>query len=201
MMTNKAIYDFLTKDENLQFAIELCDELDQFQTEMHKLFWTKYNELMATKLADSGFGNDWWFEPYNLRRLNRGWEKSWLTPNIDDTKRLVIYIAFLQESRDTNFRLSYSLHWNKRNSEVNFDSPTLLKLKAMLASYKINIPGEWEIMWGFSQWRVFDVDFLLGIYKNTDVFCQTIVDYNWKMFLELRPLMETINQEVAHIKK
>ncbi len=201
MSINKGIYDFLTTDDNLDYVIELSNELDEFQKDMHRLFWTKYNQIMTLKLSQSEFEKNWRFRPYNLRQLLKDWVGTSLTQKIDDPTRIAMSLNFLQESREANFRLSYTTNWGKRSSEVRYESASVLKFKATLAGYKINIPSDWSYMWGFSKWRIHDTDFLKNFYKDPDGFCEQIVSYNWEMFLDLRPLMETINQEVASIKK
>lgn len=194
---NKQINDFLVTENNLKYAIELSDEVDRFKKEMHILFWNKYNELMSLKMANSNLYPRWKYRSFNLKKLLTAWNRSSLIQSELPENKLQLIFYFLQESRETNFRLSYSVAWNKKSVEVKHDSPTMLLLRAKLLEYKINIAGEWEYLWGHSNWRIFDGPFLVRLYKESEQFCQEIVDQNWEMFLELRPLFEEVAKETG----
>ena len=199
MVTGNVFYDFLTSDDNLNYIVELSNELDHFRKEMHILFWEKYNTLMSQKLAESEYCFTWKFTPFNLKHRLTDWERSSLTTADSDSTKIKLLFYFLQESPEVNFRLNYCVRWNKKSSEVKYDSPKIAILKSKLYKYKINIPSDWEYLYGFSQWQIYDALFLRRMYKETEVFVQEIVDHNWNMFLDIRPEIEEINSEINYL--
>ena len=199
MSIDKAIYDFLAREENLKHVVELSEALDHFRKEMHGSFWATYNHMMSLKLATSEHSAKWEYRPFNLKRILSDWERSMFAPLGLAGDKLKIYFLFQQEAPENNFRLSYSVNWNKKSSEVKYDSPALVRLKVKLSSYKINLPGSWDFLWGFTDWRIYDASFLTRLYSVREVFCQEIVDRNWNLFLDLRPLLEEVNCEVQSL--
>lgn len=197
MTTNRAIYDFLVSDNNLQYAQELSRDLDIFQKDMHKQFWSKYNQLMTLRIASSEVNIDWAFHPFTTKKLLTDWGGCHFSHNNYPKSKVKLSLSMCQESRETNFRLAYTLDWGVSKTEVNFNGSSLINLSLKLADYKISIPGSYSLLFGYSQWRIYDPDFLTKIYKDVEVFCQTIVDHNWKMFLDLRPLLEKVNEDVS----
>jgi hypothetical protein len=201
MSTEKPVYEFLATEDNLNYANELSKELELFRKDMHNLFWKNYNSLMDQKIIASEYCSTWKYISFNMRRLLTDYERSSISPAHSDPAKPRLSFNFFQATPETNFHLIYSVNWNKRSSEMNYDGPAMTRLKVKLASYKINIPNEWEFLLGNSYWRIFDAEFLKRIFKETDVFCQEIVDHNWNMFLDFRPEMEQINLEVADISQ
>ena len=156
MTAEKPVYEFLTKDDNLNYVIDLANELEHFRKEMHIQFWEKYNMLMTQKMVTSELSQLWKYSPFNLRRRRNGWERSTIRPVRPDNTRLELLFYFLQESPESNFRLIYSVRWNKKSADVKYDSPKMTILKSKLSGYKINIPSDWEFLYGYSNWRIYD---------------------------------------------
>jgi len=196
MSQNNAIYDFFVQSDNLSTAKEMSKKLDDFELEMHKLFWTNYNTYMSQKLIVSDLVSLWKYSSYNTRRIRTDWEKSRIISASPKDSKSALEFIFGQAGKDGDFPLYWGVCWNVPPS--NYSSPTLLSLNSFLIQKNITRPEppKW-IYWGYYKYRVYDHDFLIRCYTDLDGLIQEVTDDVWKLFTELSPMLLEINSELS----
>lgn len=197
MSPEKAIYDFLVQADNLSTAMEMSKYVDQFEVDMHKHFWSNFNTYMDQKIKSSDVVSQWKFSPFNTGRVRKAWEESsFRYKTIGETGQTFLQFDFGQGGREGNFPLYWGVCWSGQPGIIT--SPSIVTLSSALLSKGINIPEEpkW-IYWGWYKYRIYDADFLVRCYSQTDELIQEIIEDVWTVFSDLRPLLENINQEVV----
>lgn len=199
MTASKAIYDFLCSDDNLKTAIEMAEHVNQLKYDMLAQFWQKYNSYMDQRMKGSEYTKNWKFVRRNLKKPRTNYEKSYLTPTDDQTKHPTkLELFFGQNHVDGGYPLYYGVAC--KNPIRGYDSSPLTTLKVVLSNRNISIPEEpWFIAYGYYKYRIFDPSFLIKMYQTPDQLIDEVTTDVWNIFCEIRPLLETINQEFSEI--
>lgn len=190
MSTTEDIHAFLTKRENLSIALEIADHVENLKNTSHRNFWSNFNHQLAAKLKQSEFANEWTYEPF--KGVKNEWGKSFLAPRKKgDIYKRYLVIVFAQAVKP-DYRLYWGIQW--RNEPAGFTHPDLLILIEKLHQHNIkSTEGSW-LGWGYNEYSIYSEDFLYRINNDPDLLYEEIIDKYWGLFLEVRPLMERINQ-------
>lgn len=190
MSTTEDIHAFLTKRENLSIALEIADHVDNLKNTSHRNFWSNFNHLLAAKLKQSQLVNEWTYEPF--KGVKNEWGKSYLAPKKKgDVYKSYLVMVFAQANKP-NYRLFWGIHW--RNEPPGFTHPDLLILMEILHKHNIKFVERSWIGSGYNDYSVYSEDFLYRINNDPDGLYEEIIDKYWGLFVEVRPLLERINQ-------
>jgi hypothetical protein len=194
MSTEDDIFEYLATPENLPVALEIADYVEQVKHNLHRKFWTTFNPRMEQKVKTSEFGSDWVFHPHPARRYRSEWGKSYIGPvTLKGDKFPQLVAAFGQSSRASDFRFFWGVKWNFEPE--NFDNPTMTKLKAELVARDMNIVERDWPGWGKYKFSVFDSEFMIRMYQESEELISEIVEDVWQLFTDLRPTLEEINEQ------
>ena len=197
MNPKEEIFNFLAKSENLNVALEIVDYVEQLKLEMHKQFWTTFNDRMGRIVKDSEYASSWRYHPYPTRRILKDWEKTLIEPVIEKSSgRSFLYMTFGQGQPDDGYKLFWGVRWS--TPPEGFDNTSLSALRGELRAHRITNgePPNW-IYWGYCDYRIYDAEFLIRMHNDQENFFDEIREKVWNLFVDIRPLLEKINQEVC----
>ena len=194
MSTDDTIFSFLTKPENLRFALEVADYVGQLKRDMHKSFWTLYNTRMDERVKSSQYSRNWRYEGHPAARYRKTWGKSYISPASDAEAGVPqLQLVFGQSTPDANYRLFWGVRWTTPPAE-EFSHQALATLATLLVNQgmtTVELPR--YVRWGYTDYVPYSEGFLRRMYDDHDAFVNGIVDDVWSRFGELRPLMEAVN--------
>ena len=199
MSSEDEIFEYLTQPENLPIALEIADYVEQLKHKLHRKFWTTFNPRMEQRLKISEYNSTWVFHPHPARRYRTEWGKSYIAPAGKNYKSISqLRVAFGQGSRSNDYRFFWGANWIKEPE--NFDNPAMTKLKAELIARDINIVEKHWPGWGRYKYSPYDSQFMIRMYRDTEELIAEIVEDVWKLFTDLRPIIEEINDSLGVAK-
>ena len=193
MTTKQAIFEFITKDENIFLSEEIFEYYSQLREDMHIRFWSLFNQQMKFRFESSDFYETWTFTGYPTKKIKSDWISSSLMENRELESSLALSTG--QESYETDFQVYFGVRWaGKRLPDYNH--PSFLKLKSILASKKISSSGsEWWVCWGRPSYKIFSPELIRSMFLEPDLTISKFVDDFWGIFLEINPLITIINTD------
>jgi hypothetical protein len=191
MTTDKAIFDFITRSENIQFSLDLALYVEDLKKEMQERFWIQ------------GVSGNWEFVPFP-KRYRKDWEKSYIAPDVSDGETTPkLKFAFGQNTPESGYKLMWGVQWTQWTNPLmsNLDHPSLTVIHGILVSHQINYlePPKW-IRWGDYPLTLLDADFLARMNNDPDPLMEEVVEDVWELFSELRPHMENVNATVKRAR-
>ena len=196
MSPDTSIYDFFVKDDNLETAMELSENIKEFKKDMHKLFWSEFNSQLSLKIKSSSFSAEWKLIPYPLTRPLKDWQKSFLSPTHHlREKPNYLMFCFGQGGPEGGYPLFWGVRCNDQPKE--FYSLETDSLSAKLVSKGISITEQNWINWGWYKRTIYSGDTLRRIYLDRTGLIEEITKNICDLFSEIRPFMEQINTEIA----
>lgn len=200
MSPEKAIYEFLTQGDNLATAMEMSQYVEDLKLDMHRRFWNTFNLLMDSRVRNSDGGKGWKFTSFNLKHLRTDWEKSVLTSVMPSgSNQSKLQFVFAQANSKSNYRLYWGVCWSTPPKDFSSSSLTTLQAVLMKKGISISEPPKW-IYWNYYKYQIYEAGFLVRLYHQTNEIVTEIIEDVWALFAELRPLLETINQEVNPVQ-
>jgi len=200
MLSDDTVFEFLTQPQKLSVALEIANYVERLKRSLHPIFWKNFNLNIKRRLVDSELSSRWKYLITLCAKAHRdGWVYNEFRPILpDDFNFPFLFMSFGQGPSETNFRLRWGVKWTK--APAYFMHPALTTLSSKLISLgmeevheNINI-----IMWGFYDQEIYSPEFLTEMYNRPDEWVDKIVGDIWQSFLDIVPLMETINKAVAN---
>ena len=202
MLPDDTVFDFITKSENLSVALEVANYVERLKDTLHPLFWEMFNSKIMGRIVDSGFSNSWKYKiKLSAKAYKSGWTYNEFLPIRErDSDTPFLFMRFGQGSSETNYRLRWGVRWTK--APTSFMHPALTTLTSTLISLGLEEVHEDNniIKWGFYNQEIYSLEFLTEMYNHPDEWVDKIVSDVWQSFLDIVPLMETINEAVANAK-
>ncbi len=202
MLSDDTVFEFLTQPQKLSVALEIANYVERLKRSLHPIFWKNFNLNIKRRLVDSELSARWKYQIKLSAKAHReGWEYNRFIPILpDDSNFPFLSLRFGQGSFETNYRLRWGVRWTK--APANFMHPALTTLTSKLISFGIEEVHEDIniIMWGFYNQEIYSPEFLTEMYNQPDEWVDKIVSDVWQSFLDIAPLMETINEAVANAK-
>jgi hypothetical protein len=189
-MTDSEIFNFFATDENMAIALEIEKRVKELKDHVQRSFWAAFNSTFDLKLKSSEYVSGWKFLPFPLRRLKKGWDGCRIVP-----------VANFSSHADMTFgqwgpESGYTIYQGVTKTGQLEDTSTMITLKTHLSAHKINDPG-WGgwIGVGGSKYRIYQPDFLRRMVNEPETLVNEISSDFWNLFLEIRPIIELLNQE------
>jgi hypothetical protein len=192
MKTKDAIYEFITKEENIYLSEEIFTYYSQLRDEMHGRFWNTFNRQMEGKLANSEFSGTWGFGKYPIKKIKADGASSSFFEKQEFKSSLRLF--FGQQSQETGYHTLWGIRWLP-TKPTNINPPDYLKLQTILVSKNIRRDESWAF-WGSGPCKIFDPDFIRRMYLEPEVFVNGIVEEVWGLYLEVRPVIEAITRDI-----
>jgi hypothetical protein len=195
MSTPKPIFDFLTRPENLQVALEVSDYVQKLLEENHQKFWQLANAEVENLLDASPLSEKWAWEKFPLNRLRTTWQKAYLVPKTQVVSASFLRFAIGQASKKSGFRPFYGVSWNKPPDD--FEHPRLTKLTGMTVAQGITIlePPRW-IRWDYLAPSLTLPENIRRMQEEPETIVKEVIQKFWHTFTILEPEMDAVNRTI-----
>ena len=197
MDTDEQILDFLSTKENLSFAFEVSEQLQQIKKRLHKKFWEDVECQFRDKAMEiEGFYDDWKIK-YDASQV----ENKWHSISISPKKNSPLYLSVVIEQVSTLSQVEIGYRWSEEvNENMSFDEVDLLRdyvenVANKISSLKSN--NSW-IGWFYTPWALQSKEFCLQYVENPDVIMQQTVEIAWQFFDEQKEHIISLNNSVAN---
>lgn len=196
MCPDNTIYDFFVKEDNLETALDLADNVKEFKKDMHKAFWIEFNSQMRFLLHSQSLTEKWELDPYPTKRIFKDWQKSFILPVQSlRTRPHFLMFGFGQGGPEGGYPLFWGVRWNTQPQE--YESREKDELIAKLTSMNMSITEVHWIRWGWCKRILYSADTLKRIYLDPYGLLEEITKDIWSLFSEIYLLMEQINSEIT----
>jgi hypothetical protein len=200
MDQSNEVFEFLTKEGNLQAALEMCDNLNTLKQETHQQFWEETNLMIAPMLSNQNLTENWGYHNFNIKRIKTDWEKCSIRPK--DIIENVPHLSFIlgQGTKENNYRICWGLSWSS-NPGI-FRSPELIQLKSIINSKGATTEEPWRwVNWGYFGIVPNSEVFIRRMFTDKEAFIGELTDSVWDKFSVIHPLMEQINNSLIQNSK
>jgi len=190
------VIEYIAQPENLPVALEVADAVQNLRESIHRQFWPFFSEQYQEKLFDSEYTEQWKYFPFPITHLKKEYEISILSPiRPKEQDSSALLFIFGQGSRENHYRLLMGVAWNGVIGDPNH--PALNNLKRQLISQQLTTSWEWWPGWKYLDYSLGSGEFMLKFYHTPKEVVTELAEEFWQLFLELRPTIESINQELA----
>ena len=197
MDTNKPILDFLAETENLSLAFEISEYLDELKANLHISFWGAFNKKMHTRFSE--FENlNWRFIEIPRKSFRSQWKYSFIAPLHKPQAQPFVQLFFAQTNRDGKYTLLRGISWSSWNKvPEGWTHPALETLHSRAISLGMTGKGNQWIRFRDYPYQLEGLAFMQEMTKDMEAAVDKVFDDLWNSFIELRPLMEEINQAIS----
>jgi hypothetical protein len=190
-MTDQAFLDFISKDDNLDIALDVMKKLSSFMSDMHKRFWNLFNESMKNRLMNSPYNNAWKYAGHPAKASKKGWATTYFLPK--ETQRTVFLKTAIGQETDWNdYQLYWGVRWNETQKE-NIDQYILIELRNYLSAKGMTQSNIRWVGWNELTYHIYSPVFLRRIYLNPNELIEELTALYWDFFVEVEPLISAIN--------
>lgn len=195
MDTNKPIFDFLAQPENIPLALSIAEQVEQLKLDIHNRFWSLFNHSMDIIVRSSGVETSWKYQPHSGNR--DGWAKAKLAPAMVNPGAPSILLVFGESTARINYRLFWGLQWLPHEL-AEYQHSTYTTLISELSARNIKIQERGWVRWSYYSQTLHDPSFIADFYRSPEEKVEVITGDFWKLFGDLRPLVEVINADLAN---
>lgn len=190
------VLEYIAQPDNLPVALEVADAVQKLKDTVHRQFWPLFSTEVNQRVAHSEYAEKWIYVPFPQKRIKKEYEVSYLKPNQPQgTGGPVLTVMFGQGGHDNHYRLLSGVNWGRKLPPPNH--PALKDFKKELASRKLTNSWDWWIGWKYLQYSLEGGEFLSKYYQAPNKAVEELADEYWNLFLDLHPLVESINQALA----
>jgi hypothetical protein len=178
-----SLVDFLSKKENITYALEIADRIEKVKDKLLRDFWRGFKDKIGISLGEHELINKWAlkFDEAILNNITKDWEGIFIKPSIDQEQFVNFYVC--QE----NQRLYVGMGWHKITPQnYVLDEVISLQNKLNKEGYDTKIyPNEnINLGWRWTDYYIRRNDFLTRIATDNIIIIDEIADIYWAMIMD-----------------
>ena len=198
MLSDDTVFEFLTRSENLPVALEVANYVDRLKKSLHEQFWVISNSQIKFQLEVSEYKSKWKYKTdlrgnaYRERYGNNRFEPILA----QGSKQPHLYMFFGHTNEERHFQLYWGVHWSKKPED--YDHSALITLTSELV--RRNMKSQWSrsVRFGYMDRAIYSPEFLINMFNQPDEWVGEISNDVWRLFLDIQPLLETINEDMTN---
>jgi hypothetical protein len=187
------VYTFLSQPENIDIALEIAEYVEKLKGKAHDLFWEAFRLELMRKFSQENIGSTWEYSDKRENETGSWYIRARISQKGYSGKNLSLCFGVVAKDQ------FYWGVWKHNLSDTEIDNYSIKDLEMVLFERKITHTGpspKW-IAWGdYTKYQIKNREFLHQIFHDKEKLVSEIVNDFWQLFLECKPILEKINQEV-----
>lgn len=190
------ILDFLAQPENLGVAMQIAEYVQKLREKTHRGFWPMFNDAIKDRLDATDYGGQWIYVPQARDKWRTRWGEWSIRPaQKSHSNQRVMQAAMQQSTIEANFRLLLGACWTS-DPKKGVRSPAFDQLVERLKEMQlVQSNSKWP-GWNWLDYQIRSEKFILRASSEPYALVNEIADTFWQFFLDIRPWLEAVNDEV-----
>ena len=196
MDIDKPIVDFLREPQNISLAIEIAGYVEKLKEDLHREFWETVNKKMLERENASEIPKNWQLVPFPMGKIRSShWQRVHVQPIIKPKPPFFLQMVLGQTSGQGNYTLVRGVAWNKKVED--WSHPNLEALTSKLKLKGFTRGDNWWPSYELYKSQLEGPEFMVQMANDMNAAVDEILNDWWELFLEIRPLMEEVNQAIS----